>query len=202
MTRRHGRGSAGSHGLRARRRRWSVWDESTAASGGDQVTAVLDPPPGTRQVFFHDPKAPVAGRVVPSVFVAVQAPDGSLLLVRRCDSGRWELPGGRVDVGENACETAVREVAEETGLQVTVTGVVGLFTDPGHVVRAIDGDVRQQFAVVFRARAAGGEPRADRHETSEAAWVAPADLPELPMEPPVRDWVARAVAIGEPFHLG
>jgi len=153
-------------------------------------------------VDFHDPKAPVAGRVVPSVFVAVQAPDGGLLLVRRCDSGLWELPGGRVDVGEDARATAVREVAEETGLQVTVTGVVGLFTDPGHVVQAIDGDVRQQFAVVFRAHAAGGEPRADRQETSEAVWVAPAELPRLPMEPPVRDWVARAVAVGEPFHLG
>jgi 8-oxo-dGTP diphosphatase len=156
----------------------------------------------TRQVYFHDRAAPVATCVVPSVFVAVRRLHGSLLLVRRCDSGVWELPGGRVDVGESAVEAAVRETAEEAGVQVTVTGFVGLFTDPGHVVRAANGEVRQQFAVLFRARAVGGSPRGDRHETSEAAWVAPADLPGLPMESPIRIWVARALAVGEPAHLG
>jgi 8-oxo-dGTP diphosphatase len=162
----------------------------------------IDRAAGTRRVYFHDPAAPVATRVVPSVFVAVRSPHGSLLLVRRCDSGSWELPGGRVDVGECAVETAVRETAEETGVQVTVTGFVGLFTDPGHVVRAAGGEVRQQFAVLFRARAVGGSPRGDRHETSEAAWVAPADLPGLSMESPIRIWVARALAVGKPAHLG
>jgi 8-oxo-dGTP diphosphatase len=162
----------------------------------------IEQPTATRQVYFHHPVAPVATRVVPSVFVAVRGPDGSLLLVRRCDSGAWELPGGRVDVGESAVEAAVREVAEETGVQVTVTGLVGLFTDPGHVVRAVDGEVRQQFAVLFRADAVGGSPHGDQHETSQAAWVAPADVPALSMESPIRDWVARALAVGEPVHLG
>ena len=156
----------------------------------------------TRQVYFHDPVAPVAPRVVPSVFVAVRGPRRSLLLVRRCDSGAWELPGGRVDVGESAVQAAVREAAEETGVQVTVTGLVGLFTDPGHVVRAADGEVRQQFALLFRARAVGGSPRGDQHETSEAAWVAPADVPALSMELPIRNWVARALAVGQPPYLG
>jgi 8-oxo-dGTP pyrophosphatase MutT (NUDIX family) len=162
----------------------------------------IDRAAGTRRVYFHDPAAPVATRVVPSVFVAVRSPQGSLLLVRRCDSGAWELPGGQVDVGECAVETAVRETAEETGVQVTVTGFVGLFTDPGHVIRAAGGEVRQQFAVLFRARAVGGSPRGDRHETREAAWVAPADLPGLSMESPIRIWVARALAVGETAHLG
>src|SRR3954449_12254408 len=97
----------------------------------------------TRQVYFHDPLAPAASLVVPSVFVAVRWHYGTLLLVRRCDSGAWELPGGRVDVGETAVEAAVRETAEEAGVQVVVTGFAGLFTDPGHVVRAPDGEVRQ-----------------------------------------------------------
>jgi 8-oxo-dGTP diphosphatase len=158
--------------------------------------------PTTRQVYFHDPSAPVATHVVPSVFVAVQGLHGRLLLVRRCDSGAWELPGGKVDVGESAAEAAVREVAEETGVQVAVTGLVGSSTDPGHVIRAAGGEVRQQFAVLVRARAVGGEPHGDLHETSEAAWVAPTDLPGLPMEQPVRSWVARALAVGEPPHLG
>jgi 8-oxo-dGTP diphosphatase len=162
----------------------------------------IDQTATTRQVYFHDPAAPVALRVVPSVFVVVRSPQGGLLLVRRCDSGAWELPGGQVDVGESAVEAAVRETAEETGVQVTVTGFAGLFTDPGHVVRAKGGEVRQQFAVLVRARALGGSPRGDQRETCEAAWVAPADIPGLPMEPPIRIWVEQALAVEEPPHLG
>jgi 8-oxo-dGTP diphosphatase len=152
----------------------------------------------TRPVYFHDPLAPAASLVAPSVFVAVRWHHGTLLLVRRCDSGTWELPGGRVDVGETAVEAAVRETVEETGVHVEVTELAGLFTDPRHVVRAIDGEVRQQFALLFRARAVGGMPHGDQHETSEAAWVTVADLAGLPMEPVVRLWVAQALAMGEP----
>jgi 8-oxo-dGTP diphosphatase len=153
-----------------------------------------------RQVFFHDPAAPVAGLVVPSVFVAVRRDDGRLLLVRRCDSGAWELPGGRVDVGETAVEAAVRETAEEAGVRVVVTGFAGMFTDPGHVVRASGGEVRQQFALLFRARPVGGVPRGDRRETSEAAWVPVGDLPGLVMEVPVRIWVEHVLDDGAATH--
>jgi len=150
--------------------------------------------PRQRRVHFHDPAAPSATVVVPSAFVAVGLGEDRLLLVRRCDSGMWELPGGRVDVGETAVEAAVRETAEEAGVRVTVTGLVGVFTDTGLVVHAPDGEVRQQFAVLFRATARGGVPHGDLHETSEAAWVAVADLPELPMEPHERLWIERALA--------
>src|SRR3978361_1402011 len=111
-----------------------------------------------RQVYFHDPGAPTATVVVPSVFVAARWLGGRLLLVRRCDSGTWELPGGRVDVGETAVDAAVRETAEEAGVQVLVTAFAGLFTDPGHVVRSPEGEVRQQFALLFRARVLYGTP--------------------------------------------
>jgi 8-oxo-dGTP diphosphatase len=149
---------------------------------------------GTRRVYFHDGSAPPATVVVPSVFVAARRRGGRLLLVRRCDSGAWELPGGRVDVGESAAQAAVREVAEEAGVQVLVTGLVGVFTDPGHVIRSRTDEVRQQFAVVLRARATGGVPRPDLNETSEAAWVAVADLSDLPMEAPSRLWIAAVLA--------
>jgi 8-oxo-dGTP pyrophosphatase MutT (NUDIX family) len=156
----------------------------------------------TRQVYFHDPAAPAATAVVPSAFVAVRWHYGRLLLVRRCDSGTWELPGGRVDVGETAVQAAVRETAEESGVHVVVTGLAGLYTDPAHVVRAATGEVRQQFALLFRARAVGGTPRGDLHETSDAAWVALADLATLAIAPPVRTWIDQALAVDEPPHLG
>jgi 8-oxo-dGTP diphosphatase len=156
----------------------------------------------TRHADCHDPDAPVATLVVPSAFVAVRWWGGRLLLVRRIDSGCWELPGGRVDVGESAEEAAVRETLEEAGVKVVVTGLIGLFTDPGHVVRAVDGEVRQQFAVLFRARAVGGEPHGDARETSEAAWVGVADLAGLPIEPPVRIWITEALSSDASPHLG
>ena len=162
----------------------------------------IDRAASTRQVYFHDPSAPVATVVVPSVFVAVRWHEGRLLLVRRCDSGLWELPGGRVDVGESAVDAAVREVAEEAGVRVLVTGLAGLFTDPAHVVRSPSGEVRQPFALIFRARAVGGSPRGDLHETSDAAWTTLAELPRLPIEPPVRIWIAQALAVDEPPSLG
>ena len=158
----------------------------------------IDRAASTRQVYFHDPLAPIASVVVPSVFVAVRWHYGTLLLVRRCDSGLWELPGGRVDVGETAVQAAVRETAEEAGIRVEVTEIAGLFTDPRHVVRSADGEVRQQFALLFRARCLGGAPHGDQEETSDAAWVPVADLEGLAMEPPVRTWVAQAIAVGEP----
>jgi 8-oxo-dGTP diphosphatase len=148
----------------------------------------------TRHVWFHDAEAPAATVVTPSAFVAVRWHEGRLLLVRRCDSGAWELPGGRVDVGETAVEAAVRETAEEAGVQVVVTGLLGIFSDPGHVIRSSTGEVRQQFAVLFRGRAVGGAPRGDLHETSEAAWVAVAELSHRPIPAPVRMWIAEALA--------
>ena len=166
------------------------------------MTTIVDRTALTRQVHFHDPDAPPASVVVPSVFVAVRGWGGRLLLVRRVDSGCWELPGGRVDVGESAEEAAVRETAEEAGLSVLLTGLVGLFTDPAHVVRAVDGVVRQQFVVLFRARSLGGEPHGDGHETSEAAWVPVADLRHLPVEPAVRVWIDEVLASDPGPHLG
>ena len=158
---------------------------------------------GPRQVFFHDAAAPVASVVAPSVFVVVRRDDGRLLLVQRLDSGVWELPGGQVDVGETASGTAVRETAEEAGVDVVVTGLAGLFTDPGHVVRGVGGQVRQQFVLLFRAHPVGGAPRGDQQETSAAAWVPVEDLPGLRMEPAVRAWLGQVLDdVGGAPHLG
>ncbi len=158
---------------------------------------------GPRQVFFHDPSAPVASVVAPSVFAVVRRDDGRLLLVRRLDSGVWELPGGQVDVGETASGTAVRETAEEAGVDVEVTGLAGLFSDPGHVVRGVGGPVRQQVVLLLQARPVGGAPRGDQQETSAAAWVPVGDLPGLTMERPVRAWLAHVLDAGGPTpHLG
>jgi 8-oxo-dGTP diphosphatase len=106
-----------------------------------------------------------------------------------------------VDVGETAEQAAVRETAEEAGVQVAITGLAGLFTDPRHVIRSRDGEVRQQFAVLFWGRVVGGFPHGDQFETSEAAWIRVEDLPGLPMPAAERSWITPALAVGTLPHL-
>ena len=55
---------------------------------------------------------------------------GNVLLTRRQDNGRWCLPGGGMDPGESAAEACIREVFEETGLEVKVKRLVGIYTSP------------------------------------------------------------------------
>lgn len=164
---------------------------------GVGVSGCSEPAAGRprRIVYFHDPDAPRSASVVPSVFVAVRNASSQLLLVRRCDSGAWELPGGQVDVGESAVTAAMRETVEEAGVRVRITGLVGLYTDPGHVIRAVNGTVRQQFVVVLRADALDGIPTADLRETSEAMWVAPRLVARFPIERPVRQWIDDALRV-------
>ena len=59
---------------------------------------------GVRREYDHQPDAPAASCVAPCAFVAVRDITGRLLLVRRCDTGDWELPGGHVDPGESATD--------------------------------------------------------------------------------------------------
>lgn len=58
-------------------------------------------------------------------------PDGRIVLVQRRDNGRWSLPGGIVDWGEDISSSAKRELAEETGLSlIKITRLVGVYSDP------------------------------------------------------------------------
>lgn len=105
---------------------------------------------------FRNPEAPPANSVVPSVTAVVQDDAGRLLVIHKTDNDLWALPGGGHDIGERVADTVVREVEEETGIRVQVEGLVGLYTDPDHVLEYDDGEVRQQFSICFRARPVGG----------------------------------------------
>lgn len=74
----------------------------------------------------------------------------------------------------------MREVKEETGLDVEITGLVGTYTDPRHVIAYSDGEVRRQFNVCFTARVTGGR-LALSDESTELRFVPPEEIGELPM---------------------
>jgi ADP-ribose pyrophosphatase YjhB (NUDIX family) len=82
----------------------------------------------TRIDYLNDPDAPAPNSIVPAASAVVTNDAGEILLQRRSDNDLWALPGGTMDLGERIADTVVREVREETGLDVEVTGIVGVYS--------------------------------------------------------------------------
>ncbi|MEU7511518.1 NUDIX domain-containing protein [Streptomyces sp. NPDC042898] len=133
-----------------------------------------------RTEYYDDPHAPRPNSLVVAASAVVADELGRVLLQRRRDNDLWALPGGAMDMGDSLPGTAVREVKEETGLDVEITGLVGTYTDPRHVIAYSDGEVRRQFNVCFAARIVGGS-LAISEESTELRFVAPQELGSLPM---------------------
>ena len=160
---------------------------------------------GTRIDYFDDPAAPTANSMVPSINVVIADDAGRILLIRRTDNGNWAVPGGAIDLGESMIDAAVRETREESGITCEIIGLVGIFTDPRHVIHYTSNDeVRQEFSIMLIGRVISGEPTPSS-ETSELYWVEPTRLPELPMDRSMRLRLAmyeRYRASGGQQHLG
>lgn len=111
--------------------------------------------------------------------------EGRVLLVERTHdpwSGRWDLPGGFCDAGEHPEQTAVREVREELGLDVRLTGFVGVWTDVYRDERAERGErpIETIVCLYYTARAADtGALRPDPAEIGVTRWF---DRDELPLD--------------------
>src|SRR6266540_2892654 len=146
--------------------------------------------------YLDDPHAPAPNSLVVAVGAVVRNHDGAMLLIKRGDNGLWALPGGAQDVGESTTEAVVREVREETGVVVRVTGLVGIYSDPGHVIAYDDGEVRQEFSVCFRGRPVDGTLTTST-ESKRVEWVEPESLAELDIHPSVRLRIDHGLAGGD-----
>ena len=117
----------------------------------------------------------VPGYVTPKIAVgaAVGNENGELLLIKRADSGYWLFPTGWADVGYSAAEIVVKEVKEETGIDVEVTRLIAV----------LDG-LRQGitrfplYSLLFQCRPVGGELEAHPLETADLGWFDRDTLPE------------------------
>jgi 8-oxo-dGTP pyrophosphatase MutT (NUDIX family) len=126
--------------------------------------------------YYDDPDAPQVNSMVPSVNVVVANDAGDVLMIRRTDNGNWAVPGGAIDLGESVVEAGVRETREETGIECRVTGLVGIYTDPRHVILyTSNGEARQEFSIVLTAVPVGGQPTPS-DESSDVRWVPRDDL--------------------------
>jgi 8-oxo-dGTP pyrophosphatase MutT (NUDIX family) len=135
--------------------------------------------------YFDDPRAPKANSLVVAVAVVVRDDDGKLLMIQRSDNGLWALPGGAQDIGETTREAAIREVEEEASISVEITGISGIYSDPRHIIAYDDGEIRQEFSIVFHGRPVGGTLRGS-NESIHAVWVNPADVPALNIDRSMR----------------
>lgn len=138
-----------------------------------------------RTDHYHDPDAPKANTLRVAVSAVVQDEAGRLLMIRRTDNDLYAIPGGGQEVGETVTDAVVREVQEETGLTVEVTGLIGIYSNPDHVIAYDNGEVRQEFSLCFRARPLSGRLRTS-DESREVLWIDPAQLDELNIHPSIR----------------
>src|SRR6516165_1248290 len=125
-----------------------------------------------RRDYFYDPQAPKPNSIRPAAAVALFDSRGNILLLRRRDNEKWTMPGGTLDFGESLTDCAIREVREEIGLQIRITGLIGTYSDPHILIACSDGEVRQEFTFAYAAEIESDELKID-DESKEAGLAAP-----------------------------
>ena len=130
------------------------------------------------QAFGGTPDA-----IRPGACAVIRDVRGWILLGQRSDNGYWALPGGGLDLGESYAECCIREVREETGLEVEILRLVGIYSNPiENVIRYPDGRANQSASALFECRVIGGELQPD-HESLQLEWFDPTNLLEHLPEP-------------------
>jgi 8-oxo-dGTP pyrophosphatase MutT (NUDIX family) len=138
--------------------------------------------------------------VLPSAAACIRDERGRILLLRRGDGdiadgdiadgdiadgdirrdGLWSMPGGALDPGERLDQAVVREVREETGLEVEPVAVIGVYSDPENIHTYPNGDRVQPITTFFECRVVGGALQPDMDEILGARYFGPEDeLPRL-----------------------
>lgn len=126
---------------------------------------------------------------------AVIVAEGKVLIVKRKYdplAGQWSLPGGGVELGETLEESIVREMLEETGLDIEVGPVIEVFD---RITRDDDGGVKYHFVLVdYLCWPVGGELRASS-DVADARFVDPSELPHYNLTKKANEVIARALEL-------
>ena len=115
----------------------------------------------------------------------------------RRDDGGWSPPSGDIRPGESLERALLREIAEETQLDVEIRSLVGVYSDPAfQIVRTADGELTHFITTVFRCQARSANVRGS-DEGLAWKWFSPDALP-APMLPYAAAWLRDAFADGPP----
>lgn len=100
-----------------------------------------------------------------------------VLLQKRSDNGLWGLPGGLLEMDETIEECAIREVKEETNLEIEIERFIGVFVNP--LMRWREVDEAQVFGFGFLAKVVGGSLQINDDESTELRYFSYQDLPQV-----------------------
>lgn len=130
--------------------------------------------------YYYNDDAPFANSIKPASAVAILNSNKEMLMLHRKDNKKWTMPGGTMEFGESLTDCALREVKEESGLDVTIKDIIGTYTDPNIRVAYSDGEVRQEFTIVYYGEASNYDVSID-DESSQFKWVALDKILDLPL---------------------
>lgn len=117
--------------------------------------------------------------ILPSVTAIVFDEDNRILLARHADTKRWVAPGGSIEPNENPIDAVIREVLEETGLNVEPIKILGVFGGSDFEVIYSNGDRVTYVMTVYECKIIGGELKPDNSETLELRYVGASELADL-----------------------
>lgn len=127
--------------------------------------------------YIHELRKQIGSRkIILNCAGAVIVRDGKILFQRRTDNGKWGLIGGLLEMNETYEQAALREIREETGLEVQLENFLGIFHN--HNMVWSNGDAAHVIAAMFTASIVSGEPRIDE-ESYELRFFGQEELPEV-----------------------
>ncbi|WP_246943212.1 NUDIX domain-containing protein [Bacillus pinisoli] len=116
--------------------------------------------------------------IIPSIRAIIEDSEGKILFIERKGEGKWGMPAGSIELDESIYDCLVREVKEETGLNVEFAHVVALYTNPNYKMKNSFGDEYQLFETLFWVERWTGNLKYKSDETSQVKFFPNDHIPE------------------------